>query len=97
MQVQIHSIHFDADQRLLDFIQAKLEKLTTFHDHLISGEVFLRLEKDAEKGNKITEIKLHIPGADLFAKRQAPSFEAACDETVEALRRQLKKSRKHIA
>lgn len=95
MQVQIHSIHFDADQKLLAFVHSKLDKLNTFHDHLISGEVFLRLEKDAEKGNKIAEIKLHVPGADLFAKRQSATFEGACDEVVEALRRQLRKQRKH--
>jgi len=95
MQVQIHSIHFDADQKLLAFVHSKLEKLNTFHDHLISGEVFLRLEKDAQKGNKIAEIKLHVPGADLFAKRQSATFEGACDEVVEALRKQLRKQRKH--
>jgi putative sigma-54 modulation protein len=94
MQVQIHSIHFDADRRLLNFIQDKLEKLNTFHDSLIRAEVFLRLEKNSGQENKIAEVKLHIPGADLFAKRRATSFEAAGDEVTEALRRQILKQRK---
>ena len=41
--------------------------------------------------NKLVEIKLHIPGKELFAKRNSISFEAATDEVTEALRRQILK------
>ena len=44
MELRVHSIHFDADTKLLDFISRKIDKLTTFNDKLMSGEVFLRLE-----------------------------------------------------
>lgn len=93
MQVQVHSIHFDADQKLINFINEKLDKLTTFHDQIIAAEVFLRLDKSDNNENKITEIKLMVPGKDLFAKRQCKSFEEATDESVEALRRQIRKQR----
>lgn len=93
MQVQVHSIHFDADQKLIAFIQEKISKLTLFHDEIIGGEVFLRLDKADNKENKVTEIKLLVPGKDLFAKRQCKSFEEATDDAVEALRRQIKKQR----
>ena len=91
MKVQIHSIHFDADKALLAFIETKLQKLTVFNDTIISSEVFLRVEKRDGKENKLVEIKLHIPGKELFAKRNSISFEAAADEVVEALRRQIAK------
>ncbi|MCH2199337.1 MAG: ribosome-associated translation inhibitor RaiA [Flavobacteriales bacterium] len=93
MQVQVHSIHFDADQKLITFINEKLQKLTTFHDQIIGGEVFLRLEKSDVNENKVAEIKLHVPGKDLFAKRQCRTFEEATDDAVEALRRQIRKQR----
>jgi putative sigma-54 modulation protein len=91
MKVQIHSIHFDADKELLAFIKSKLQKLTVFNDTIISSDVFLKVEKRDGKENKLVEIKLHIPGKDLFAKRNSISFEAAADEVVEALRRQIAK------
>ncbi len=91
MRLQMHSIHFDADVKLVDFIQKKTDKLETFYDHIIDGEVFMRLDKDINQENKIIEIKLNIPGDQLFAKTKSKSFEAAADEAVEALRRQLKK------
>ncbi len=93
MQIQVHSIHFDADQKLIDFIREKISKLGTFHDSIISGEVFLRLEKSDVNENKVAEIKLLVPGKDLFAKRQCRTFEEATDDAVEALRRQIKKQR----
>ncbi len=91
MKLQMHSIKFDADRKLLDFIQRKADKLETFYDRIIDGEVFLRLEKDDSRENKIVEIKVNIPGEQLFAKNKAKSFEAAADDAVEALRRQIKK------
>lgn len=91
MKLQMHSIHFDADIRLLDFIQKKSDKLDTFFDRIIDGEVFLRLDRDNQHENKVVEIKLNVPGTILFAKEQSASFEAAADSAVEALSRQLKK------
>ena len=92
MKLQIHAVHFDADPKLLDFIQKKVDKLDTFFDRIIDGEVFLRLEKGNEKIHlKVVELKVNIPGQTLFAKQTENSFEAAMDEAVEAIRRQLKR------
>lgn len=97
MKLQIHSVHFDADQKLIDFIQKKVDKLETFYDRIIEGEVFLRIINDDSNENKVVEIKLYLPGTSLFAKEQARSFEAAADMTVEALRRQIKKTKQKQA
>ena len=96
MKLQMHSIHFDADQKLLDFLQKRGDKLETFYDRIIDGEVFLRLDKDPSKRNKVVEIKINIPGNTLFAKEQSNSFEAAADEAYESLRRQIKKHKEKL-
>jgi len=90
MKLQVHSIHFDADIKLIDFIQKKLNKLETFYDRLVDGEVFLRLNNEGIE-NKTVEIKLRVPGNQLFAVEKARSFEAATDLATDALRTQLKK------
>ena len=92
MKLQIHSIHFDADQKLIDFVQKKADKLETFYDRIVDGEVFLRLNNSGIE-NKTVEIKLNVPGNQLFAKEEAKSFEEATDLATEALRRQLKKTK----
>lgn len=91
MKLQMHSIHFDADKKLLDFIQKKVDKLETFYDRIVDGEVFLRLNNNDSRENKTVEIKLNIPGNQLFAKVQAKSFEEATDTATESLRRQIRK------
>lgn len=93
MQVQVQSIHFDADVKLIKFIEEKLQKLGTFHDRIIKSEVFLRLDKSDVNENKIAEVKLSIPGKELFAKKQCKTFEEATDVAVDALRRQIDKHR----
>ena len=90
MKLQVHSIHFNADVKLIDFIQKKVDKLETFYDRMVDGEVFLRLNNEGIE-NKTVEIKLKVPGNQLFAKEQAKSFEEATDLATEALRAQLKK------
>jgi putative sigma-54 modulation protein len=88
MRLRVHSIHFDADRKLIDFIQQKLDKLHTFYDRLVGGEVFLRLNNEGVE-NKTVEIRISVPGKNLFAKEQARSFEAAVDSATESLRSQL--------
>ena len=90
MKLQVHSIHFNADSKLITFIQKKLDKLETFYDRLVDGEVFLRLNNEGIE-NKTVEIKLSVPGTQLFAIEKARSFEAATDLAADALRMQLKK------
>ena len=90
MKVQVHAVHFSADQKLIDFIRRKLDKLETFYDRMVGGEVFLRLNNEGVE-NKTVEISLKVPGSTLFAKEHARSFEAATDMATEALRNQLKK------
>ncbi len=93
MQVKVQSIHFDADEKLIEFVEERLQKLAMFHDRIIRSEVFLRLDKSDVNENKIAEVKISIPGKDLFAKKQCKSFEEATDDAVDALKRQIDKHR----
>lgn len=97
MKLQTHSVHFDADPKLIDFIQKKANKLETFYDRIIDGEVFLKLENGEAIENKIVEIKLNIPGNQLFVKEQESSFEAATDKAVGALKKQLQKHKEKLS
>lgn len=96
MKLKVQSIHFNADKKLLEFIEEKVDKLIHFYDDIIEGEVFLRLDNSTEMKNKITEIKLKTPGKIMFAKQQCKSFEEATDNAVEALRRQLKRHKEKL-
>jgi putative sigma-54 modulation protein len=91
MNIRIKAVKFDADSKLEDFIQKKVSKLGRFFDDIITAEVFLKLENTPDLENKIVEVKLDIPGSDLFARKQTRSFEESTDEVVDALKQQILK------
>ncbi len=101
MKISVQSIHFNADKKLLGFIQKKADKLDQFFDQIISGQVYLKLENTENEANKISEIKVSIPGSQFFAKEQCKTFEEATDLAIESLRKQVEKyktkARSHLS
>lgn len=91
MNVQIQSVKFDADRKLVEFVEHKMDKLDRFVERAIGADIILKLDKDHELGNKVATINLHIPGDDLVAESRGKSFEEAVDLSIEALKRQIDK------
>ena len=73
-----------------------MNKLETFYDRIVNGEVFLKNNNKDGIDNKTVEIRLFVPGSTLFSQEDAPSFEAAADAAVDAMRRQLKKHKQKL-
>lgn len=97
MNININDVHFNADQKLVELINKKVNKLDTFFDGILKAEVILKVIKPETSNNKEVEIKVSIPANDyLFAKKQADSFEQALDLALEAVRRQLKKYKEKL-
>lgn len=89
MEVRTQAVNFDADVKLLDFIDKKLAKLETVYDNIVSTDVFLKLENTGQVQDKIAEIKVHVPGSTLIVKETSKSFEESVDLGANSLRRQL--------
>ncbi len=94
MKVNIQSVKFDADKRLIEFVENKMAKLDRFVERATGADVILKLDKDHEKGNKVATITIRIPGDDLIAEDQAKSFEEAVDNCIDALKRQIEKNKR---
>lgn len=95
MNVTINSIHFDAAEKLEQFINKKVEKLTKHNEEIDAVEVTLKVVKPETAMNKEASIKLLVPQhSDLFASKVADTFEEAVDQCVDALKHQLEKSKK---
>ena len=96
MKIDVHSLHFDSGEKLLSFIDTKVGKLDRFHDGIVTVDVTLKLEKSDISENKIAEIKVQIPGDNVFCSRQAKTFEEAVDLSVDALKKQLQKAKEKL-
>ena len=91
MKVNLHNVGFTVDQKLVDFIQKKMDKLDLFYDKVIDAEVYLKLDNTTAKENKIVEIKINVPGDSFVVKIQFKSFEEGVDSCVNPIERFLKK------
>jgi putative sigma-54 modulation protein len=91
MKININAVHFKTDKKLDDFISDKVTKLYQYFDGVIGSDVTLRLDSKDKVKDKIVEIRVLIPGNDLYAKKESKSFEDATTLAVEALRKQLTK------
>ncbi len=98
MNLTVTAVNFNATDKLETFIDSKLSKLAQYYDAIIGAEVFLKAQKTQTSDHKlkIVKIKIEIPGSDLFAEKQANTFEEATDLATEALRRQIKKHKEKL-
>lgn len=91
MKIKLNSIGFDPDKKLVEFVNKKANKLINVYERIVDIEVFLSLNNAKTGKNKISKIKINIPGDALFAEKEAVSFEEATDLVIDALRKQLTK------
>ena len=96
MNIRINAVRFDADVKLEKFIERKVSKLGRYFDDIINAEVFLKVENSQDLENKVVEIRLDVPGSDLFARKQSKSFEESTDNVVDALKQQILKRKDKI-
>src|SRR4051812_39660712 len=94
MNVNIQTVRFDADGKLVEYIDRKLQKLDTFHDRIIKVDVFLKLDNVVHKiKDKIAEIRIQVPRHKLFVKATSKSFEQSFDDAFEAIVNQIKRKK----
>ncbi|MFT5513211.1 MAG: putative sigma-54 modulation protein [Bacteroidia bacterium] len=97
MHVEIQSIHFKADHKLVEYIERKLSKLEQFSDAIVDSQVYLKVENNHHKDNKTVEIKVNVQNQSLFKTQTSQSFEAATDAAVDALKVQIKKYKERLS
>lgn len=85
--INVKSLKFDADEKLLDYIDKKVGKVEKFFDNMGDIDVTLSLLPDAE--NKCVKLQTHMPGEDLVIERHAHSFEEAVTDAADALKEKI--------
>ena len=96
MKVRFHSVNFTADIKLLNFVQTKLNKLDVFCNSIIDADAYFKVEPISDKGNKLVEIKLRVPGKKLIVKKHSRSFEGAINLARVAMRKALMKYKRKL-
>ena len=91
MEIKIQSIHFDATEKLQEFIEKKVAKLEKTFEDIKTAEVQLKVVKPATAQNKETSLTVSVPGQTLFVEKTCDTFEEGVDLCVDAMKVQLTK------
>ena len=94
MDVKIQTVHFQADEKLVDLITKKVEKLSTFHDRITKVDVFLKLDNVVHViKDKVVELRVHVPRHDFFVKASSKSFEESFENALVSMINQIKRQK----
>ncbi len=94
MNLNIQTVHFDADIKLRNHIEQKIQKLNQFHDRITNVNIYLKLDNIVHKiKDKIVEIKVAIPKHEFFVKQSCKSFEESFDMAMDSIVNQIKKQK----
>ena len=96
MEVRIQAIHFDASEKLQNFIQKKTAKLEKYCDNINKVEVLLKVVKPETAKNKNASIKVNALNGEFFAEKVSDTFEESIDVCVDALSKQLTKAKEKL-
>ena len=98
MNVNIQTVHFDADSKLVSYVEKKLTKLFQLHDRITKVDVYLKLDNVVHNiKDKVAEIKVHIPKCDFFVKHSSKSFEESFDFALDSVITQIKRKKEKLA
>jgi putative sigma-54 modulation protein len=97
MNVNIQTVHFDADSKLVTYVETRIPKIYQFHEKITKVDVYLKLDNVVHTiKDKIAEIKIHIPGHSFFVKQSSKSFEQSFDEALDSMIMQIKRQKEKV-
>lgn len=98
MNVNIQTVHFDADTKLVTYIEKKVSKLAQYHDRITKVDIYLKLDNVVHTiKDKVAEIKVLIPRHEFFVKQSSKSFEESFDSALDSLITQIKRQKEKQA
>ena len=94
MNVNIQTVHFDADAKLVSYVEKKVSKLSQYHERITKVDIFLKLDNVVHNiKDKVVEIKVLIPRSEFFVKQSSKSFEESFDTALNSVINQMKRKK----
>ena len=91
MEIRVQSIKFNADQKLLDFVEKKFSRIEKFYDAITGVDVALSLLPDQE--NKNVKVIVAVPGSTIVVEKNAKTFEDAVVDCADIIKEKLVKAK----
>ncbi len=96
MEINLKTLKFDADQKLVDYVNKKVARLERFYPAGSEAVADVTLSLGKNPDNKEAKVQVHIPGQELIIERQSPTFEEAITECVDAMKEKLTRAKEKL-
>jgi putative sigma-54 modulation protein len=93
MDKTIEPVNFNASQDLITHIDEMFDKLSKYNDQIVSLDIYLKSLTETPTKEKKIEVRVFLPGRDLYIDHQADSFVSAAQQTFDKLKRMLRKEK----
>lgn len=93
MDIVVQSPGFTAGEELETFIREKLKNFDK-EINIIRTNVTLFIASDSNPHKYYCEIRLEVPGNDLFVKKSSDTFEKAIVDAADTLQNNIRKTKK---
>ncbi|UKN01859.1 HPF/RaiA family ribosome-associated protein [Paracrocinitomix mangrovi] len=93
MNIEIQFIHAVQNDTLESQVTTKLEALSKRYDWITNAAVFFKTEKHPNEENYVCEIRLSVPGPQIFASSNEVNFNKAINTTIQQISVQLEKQK----
>ena len=93
MEIIINSVNFKTGAALDEFVRKKVSKLFNQCNKIIRAYVILRESENGNRGNKLCEIRLMIPGNDHFVTKCTGVYERSILQAVEVLQKIIRRKK----
>ena len=91
MNINFQSVNYNADNKLIEFAEKRIKKISQFYLNIIDVFIYTKVENTTNRVNKFAELKIVIPGDDVVVKKQAKTFEEAINLAAGSAEKMLKK------
>lgn len=86
MDKTIEPVNFNAKPELIAQIDEIFDKLLKYNDRIVSADIYLKALRETPKKDKKVEVRLFMPGKDIFVEQDADSFISAAQQAFDRLK-----------
>ena len=86
MDKTVEPVNFNASQDLINHVGQIFDKLTRYNDKIVSADIYLKSLRETATGEKQVEVRVFLPGKDVFISQEAESFISAAQKAFDRLK-----------
>lgn len=97
MKINLQTVGFTPNEHLVAYVNEKLNKLDTYYDQIIAADVYMKIDNNNSKDNKVLDVRLEVPGDDIVVSKKGQAYEECVDLAADTLKKLIIKRKEKMS